>query len=665
MLHYFLSILSIVLTTFCFAQKEVYHEGLTSFKVTKNTSFVYGFKNTKDKVVISPSYDSIVAPFRFGRAIVIINNQYGTIDKKGKTIIPFEYRNILPEQHGLTPVKNKNGLWGFFSYKGIITIPCEYNNFKFVNKGKYIIVQKNGKWGMINLSNKTLLSFEYKAIEAIGSKQYRLLHYNKWEHITQTGKSLNTFEYDSVHFTSFYLFTYKLNGWEGLLSSDGSILIRNEFEEIKEFNNDLVSLKQHGLWGVKKQRTEEWVLNPVNDIIRIDSLLIYAGTTFGNSDLIHWNMYNHSGTKLNTETIIDYGIISNGMMAVKGTNKRWGFINDKGKTLIPTIYSMVGNFKNGLCHAEMNDEKFIINKNGDVVLRGQDVYLYDLGLLKLDAFQNKKYIYHPDTYTELIPVDSVFIKVRQNGKYGLITTTGETILPSIYSEIKTGDSKTTFSVVLNNQLKIIQAGVGSFPVDKKIKSIEGFYNEFAVFLYSNGEYGFVDDQGRIRIAPQYKKVQPFQNEVAIVQLNGKWGIINKNESLLAQPYYDKISTFINSVCIVKENELYYLMDINGRILTPEGYESIQPTVYGNYRLTKNNLSGLANKYGKEIISPRYQSIQEFSGNLFKVKADNLYGVIDVNQKIVLHFKYQEIFYHAGTDTFLTCEEGLSTLIKVE
>jgi hypothetical protein len=647
------------------AQTQYYHEGLATYSETINGKQLYGFKDKAGKVVIPARFDGIAEPFSSGQAIIILNSLQGTIDLKGKIRISAIYKKILPAVFNLTPVQNTAGLWGFYDSDVKLTVPCLYDNFKFTNKGKHIFVQKNGKWGMINHTNIQLAPFDFKQIESLSAKQIRGTRFNKWELHALNGDTKKMYEYDSVSFAKSPLLNYSMNGWEGLINTDGTIVLKNSYEDIDDIIGDVFAVKKDGGWGVKKLNTDAWLIEPLHDIIDIDSTCIHGGLRIGNGKSMHWKFYDFNGILLYPGILADYHPYSNGLIAVKSTSDLWGFINLKGETVIPFVYNRVEDFKNGLCRVEKNGQQLVINKSNDVVFNHQDVYLFSIGLLKLNALQDKTYTYNIDAKTEIIPINADFVKIKKGDKYGLINTKGETIFPAIYSDIQVGNSLKTFSIVKDKIIKVIQLNKATYPVDKKILSTEGFYNEFAVMKYSNGRFGCIDNQGKIRVAPQYEYIRPFENDVAVVKLNGKWGIIDKNESFVAQPYYDSISVFKNKICIVSEKGIHYLMDCNGKILTPDGYSSIKMTKGGNYLLVKNNLKGIANANGKEIISPRYQHIKEFSPNLFKVTENNLQGVIDSNQKIILHIKYHAILYNASTQEFLTAEEGEAVYVNVK
>jgi len=209
-----------------YAQAQHYHEGLTTYSENINGKSQFGFKDKAGKVIIPARFDGIAEPFSSGQAVVILNNLYGTIDIKGKMLIGAVYKKILPAQFNLTPVQNTAGLWGFYTNDVKLTIPCLYDNFKFTNKGKHIFVQKNGKWGMINHTNTQLAPFDFKQIESLSSKQIKGVRYNSWELHIPDGTAKKQFEYDSVSFTKSTFLNYSMNGWEGLMNADGTIVLK-------------------------------------------------------------------------------------------------------------------------------------------------------------------------------------------------------------------------------------------------------------------------------------------------------------------------------------------------------------------------------------------------------------------------------------------------------
>lgn len=59
-------------------------------------------------------------------AVVVINNRYGYINKKGDLVIPFNYDKAKPFENGFAYVE-KNGKSGYIDKNGKIVVPLEYD----------------------------------------------------------------------------------------------------------------------------------------------------------------------------------------------------------------------------------------------------------------------------------------------------------------------------------------------------------------------------------------------------------------------------------------------------------------------------------------------------------------------------------------------------------
>lgn len=77
-----------------------------------------------------------------------------------------------------------------------------------------------------------------------------------------------------------------------------------------------------------------------------------------------------------TETFYSqFSSFSEGLASVSSDNLLYGYINNKGKTIIPFKYKKAGDFKGGLACVEIeNDKRVLINKRGDVVSEYPDGY---------------------------------------------------------------------------------------------------------------------------------------------------------------------------------------------------------------------------------------------------------------------------------------------------
>ena len=135
----------------------------------------WGFINKEGKIKIPLIY-SFAKDFEKGVALCKKNNKYGIIDSLGNNISDFvfdDYKNIVDVYgdeymdkwkkntrfsmvEGYIVVK-KNGKWGYINRKGVTIIPFEFDLIGIPPKGQYKVgITKNKRKGMYNIKEKTI-----------------------------------------------------------------------------------------------------------------------------------------------------------------------------------------------------------------------------------------------------------------------------------------------------------------------------------------------------------------------------------------------------------------------------------------------------------------------------------------------------------------------------
>lgn len=100
-----------------------------------------------------------------------INGKWGSIDKNGKLIIPFEYDGLSDfNKKGYARFK-KDGKWGVINKFNNIIIPATYDDMRLSDECELIAVNKAGKWGYINQSNQIVVPFSYDDAYAFGTSE--------------------------------------------------------------------------------------------------------------------------------------------------------------------------------------------------------------------------------------------------------------------------------------------------------------------------------------------------------------------------------------------------------------------------------------------------------------------------------------------------------------
>ena len=146
---------------------------------------------------------------------------------------------------------------------------------------------------------------------------------------------------------------------------------------------------------------------------------------------------------------------------------KWGFVDKKWKTVVPEKYDRCSDFKDGLANV-MKDSKWgCVNVNGKEVV--------------------------PLEYDECFDFEGGLARVKKNGKYGYVNTNGDIIVPVQYdwcSSFKNG-----FSMI--------------------IKGEERYDNG----IIHNGKKGIVNKEGRILIQPIYDECSEYSDGLIKMEKN--------------------------------------------------------------------------------------------------------------------------------------------------
>ncbi|MCC6633996.1 MAG: WG repeat-containing protein, partial [Chitinophagaceae bacterium] len=149
------------------------------------------------------------------------------------------------------------------------------------------------------------------------------------------------------------------------------------------------------------------------------------------------------------------GNFNEGMAPVK-QNGKWGFINNKGKVVIPFQYDVtsLNSFNNGLVKVKINEYYGFINKQGEEVIP----FIYE----------------NVDDFSEGL---AGFLK---EGKYGFMDLTGKEIIKPIYK----------YTWGFNN-------GLAAVEVENEKKE---------------NKWGFINKKGILVIPTLYSSILPQQNK---------------------------------------------------------------------------------------------------------------------------------------------------------
>lgn len=301
----------------------------------------------------------------------------------------------------------------------------------------------------------------------------------------------------------------------------------------------------------------------------------------------------------------------------------FGFVNDKGRLMIPIRYDEVTEFYEGLSVVSQNDTVFFINKENENPFRISYSGAYH--------FQNG------------------IAPVKRNGKWHFINRQGQTISRD-YDEISdlTGAA---YIVKLNGKYGALN-NFGQSLIEPRFEILGDFSNGFAYYI-ENGKYGFVSLTGGVHPA-DYDWISGFDTDhIAIVKTNQKFGLIASTGGTVLPLQYDLVARADSGIYIVVSGNYYgFYSAKEACFLSTVSYDyqvHKKPEHYTNGQLLKLQKKGqqaLVNVNGSVLVPfGTYDDISFPSGELIKagtdVKKEMKYGYVNVRLNPIIPFKYSQ------------------------
>lgn len=258
-----------------------------------------------------------------------------------------------------------------------------------------------------------------------------------------------------------------------------------------------------------------------------------------------------------------------------------------------------------------------------------------------------------------------YFVAKENEKYGVIDSTGKTIINTEYDKIEIPNPSKDIFICYNNE-KIIAMNSNKqqlFPEYNSVRAIELknvatniLYEKSVLQSEKNGKYGIIDMTGKKLLETEYDSIQGFPNIEGQLQIekNGKVGAANIKGTILVKPeyntiigdnYYNEENGYKKSGYIVGEkNEngyKYGYVDYKGKLKIKLEYNDISRVTElsnnGDVYLiaAKNGQYGII-KNQKDILNNEYQDIDyDQTNNIFILQKNKNFGVADLSGKIII------------------------------
>lgn len=340
-------------------------------------------------------------------------------------------------------------------------------------------------------------------------------------------------------------------------------------------------------------------------------------------------------------------------------NGLWGAVDILGNQIVSCLYTYFDEFKGNFAMVHDKGLSGVIYKDGKLVVSATN---------KLN-----------DIYP-LHAKDNGLIAVQLDWKWGIVNSTGKTVLPPIYSQIYgTDNPEAPFSIIIDKDSYwgLIDR-MGQIVITPDYDKIDIFPQGAIAYNREKDMYSFFNSKGELKLTSKTeiditKNGLETQNDSVIFDYNyeGKiirtlskddayhaqgdfrdwrtrlWGY-SRNRKMIIPCIYDLLNSIDDSHFEVKKNGKYGIIDINNKITLPIKYDYIDILTYNRCKLEKNNKYALSDWNGKQLTPFSYDHIKStpFDSTLFKVYKykDNKWGIrnIDGEQVVPDIYTYKDL-----------------------
>lgn len=311
--------------------------------------------------------------------------------------------------------------------------------------------------------------------------------------------------------------------------------------------------------------------------------------------------------------------------AVYSQNK-WGVINQEGEEVIqPSYQEMIVIPEKTkdvfICTYNVNEEtgtyqtKAINSKNEEILT----------GYEQIEALENM------DENGNVWYEENI-LRVKKNGKYGLIDLNGKELLSTEYDEITV---------------------------------LDGIEN--SIIIKKDGKVGLVNDTGSMIVDVNYKEIKKlgdtYKDGYITINEQGKYGLVSATKKQILGDKYDEIAQIsLKEYYLVKENGKQKLINSKDETILENGFDEIKSTTTNGVIFVKNNLYGEMNTSGEITLETEYQDLKEAKDGTYIAKQNDKYGIIDNVGNVHIPYEYEEITYNEKADLFFAEDSEYKTSI---
>ena len=621
---------------------------------------IYGLVTLSGKTIIDFKYshlrrglESLIASIKSSGKFY-----FGILDSRGNSLVSFSYKNIDVVSRDIYALEDFNGKIHLVNTKGITILQFPIDDVKPFNE-ELLIFEQEGKKGVLKNDGQLISVAGYQNFKMIDGQSLQALPHIEWQMLDYQNVQKQAYDYEIIEPLDKSLYKTKRSDYSFIIRENGDMLFKIKDSDIHVLNDSLASVTVEGKKGVINY-SGDLIIPALYDSIRIGGVNLFLYQKKG--ILKSWKIADLTGTLLSEESYDKIYPIDQDYRAVM-KNGFWGIVHKKGKELVPPIYDTIYDVTHHLFLVGFHGEKGVVDTLGDwkSFPRKGDLFILEDGRYLVSSFYGSSIIslsggecHYSENY--LRPIFNCFIEEDYKHKMGILNGAYQKILPVAYDTILAIVEDSIF--LFRNEIGwggVDARGNILFKDDIRFQDILGCNEDF-IGVQIDGEYGFVDLYGRLRIANRYQGISLYNEGLANINILGKWGCIDKKESIVVQPYYDEILPYKNGLAIARKDGKAGIIDQKGNVKINFEYDEIKRIHNGGFICTLDNKSGLIDSDGILKFYPKFDYLQDLQNNYVLVKRKEKYGLMSSDGIIKIPIIHDHMIFDPINQAILVADE---------
>ncbi|WNS42906.1 WG repeat-containing protein [Paenibacillus sp. MMS20-IR301] len=252
---------------------------------------------------------------------------------------------------------------------------------------------------------------------------------------------------------------------------------------------------------------------------------------------------------------------SNGKIQVRREGL-WGLANAAGNLVIPCEYDKISTFSTDRAFVKKDGEVYgIDNNNNRLILLHEEIA--DFGNFGNERIPlrigeewrraNGEFTIGSTAFEAIGMYSNGYAAAKVNGKWGVVDTGSEWLVPAEYDEIITDELGRSYfqNAVFASKSGAVYLIVDGKPLAEAYEDARPFSENGYAAVKKNGQWQFIDTEGKVQFGQTFDDAYSFSQHLAAVKVGEQWGYISLSGKVVIEPQYLGAKSFADGSAPVK------------------------------------------------------------------------------------------------------------------